>query len=69
MVQELSRNGVPVAVACRFLKVSTSGYYEWLARPPAVLEMPGVRACAPLPNDGRRLQPWRASELDDAKAA
>ena len=24
-----------MAVACRVLKVSRSGYYEWLARPPS----------------------------------
>ncbi|MBX3195389.1 MAG: IS3 family transposase [Microbacteriaceae bacterium] len=33
LVQELAADGVPVAVACRFLKVSTSGYYEWASRP------------------------------------
>ncbi|MGN6326327.1 IS3 family transposase [Pseudolysinimonas sp.] len=35
MVQELAADGVPVAVACRFLKVSKSGYYEWVSRPPS----------------------------------
>ncbi|MBU1250286.1 MAG: IS3 family transposase, partial [Actinobacteria bacterium] len=35
LVQELSRDGVPVAVACRFLKVSTSGYYDWRDRSPS----------------------------------
>ncbi|WP_194241563.1 IS3 family transposase [Galbitalea soli] len=35
MVQELAADGVPVAVACRFLKISTSGYYDWASRPPS----------------------------------
>jgi putative transposase len=33
VVQELAADGVPAAVTCRVLKVSTSGYYEWRSRP------------------------------------
>ncbi len=33
VVHELAADGVPVVVACRVLKVSTSGYYDWLDRP------------------------------------
>ena len=33
MVAELAAEGIPVAVACRVLSVSKSGYYEWLGRP------------------------------------
>jgi transposase-like protein len=33
LIRELADGGVPVAVACRLLHVSTSGYYEWLGRP------------------------------------
>lgn len=33
MVRELADDGHDVAVACRVLKVSRSGYYEWLTRP------------------------------------
>jgi putative transposase len=29
VVRELAADGIPVAVACRVLDVSTSGYYEW----------------------------------------
>ena len=33
LVRELPGDGILVAVACRVLKVSASGYYEWLGRP------------------------------------
>jgi putative transposase len=35
LVQELAADEVRVAVACRVLCVSTSGYYEWRGRPPS----------------------------------
>jgi putative transposase len=36
LVQELAADGVRVAVACRMLQVSASGYYEWWGRPPSL---------------------------------
>jgi transposase InsO family protein len=36
LVLELAAKGVLVAVACRVLHVSTSGYYEWRGRPPSL---------------------------------
>jgi transposase InsO family protein len=36
LVQELAVDGVRVAVACRMLWVSASGYYEWSGRPPSI---------------------------------
>ncbi|PIE25764.1 MAG: hypothetical protein CSA58_12690 [Micrococcales bacterium] len=33
VVCELAADGVPVAVTCRVLEVSTWGYYEWTSRP------------------------------------
>jgi putative transposase len=35
LVRELAAEGFPVVVACRALEVSTSGYYEWIDRPPS----------------------------------
>ena len=36
LVHELAAGGVLVAVACRVLRVSTSGYYEWRGRAPSL---------------------------------
>ena len=36
LVQELAADGVRVAVACRMLRVSSSGYYEQRGRPPSL---------------------------------
>lgn len=33
LVRQLAADGIPVAVTCRVLKVSKSGYYGWLGRP------------------------------------
>jgi transposase-like protein len=35
LAQELADDGFDVAVACRVLGVSRSGYYDWSARPPS----------------------------------
>ncbi|CAA9384978.1 MAG: Mobile element protein [uncultured Propionibacteriaceae bacterium] len=39
VVSELADAGVPVAVTCRVLNVSTSGYYEWRSRRPSSLDL------------------------------
>ena len=39
LVQELADDGIDVAVACRVLKVSRSGYYEWRDRAPSVRDL------------------------------
>jgi putative transposase len=35
LVRDLAASGTPVAVACRVLAVSSSGYYEWRGRAPS----------------------------------
>jgi hypothetical protein len=38
-IHELAAEGFPVAVICRYLRVSRSGYYDWLARTPSAREV------------------------------
>jgi putative transposase len=38
LVHELADDGIDVAVACRVLKVSRSGYYDWRGRPASARE-------------------------------
>ena len=56
LVEELAADGFPVAVACRVLKVSTSGFYEWRARPASARD----RADAELANTVTGSTPPRA---------
>jgi len=39
LVRELAAEGFPVAVTCRVLKVSTSGFYEWAGRRPSARDL------------------------------
>ncbi|MEU4407394.1 IS3 family transposase [Streptosporangium sp. NPDC023963] len=39
LVHELADDDIPVARACRVLRVSTSGYYDWLKRPESPREL------------------------------
>ncbi len=55
LVRELAADGVPVAVACRVLRVSESGYFGWRSRPPSALRGPagaGRVAARPPPPGG-----------------
>jgi putative transposase len=39
VVRELAVDGVPVAMACRVLKLSTSGFYDWERRGPSARDL------------------------------
>ncbi|WP_345182607.1 IS3 family transposase, partial [Nocardioides caricicola] len=43
LVQELAADGVPVAVTCRVLQVSRSGFYEWSTRGPSARDIDDAR--------------------------
>jgi putative transposase len=46
VVRELAADWIPVAVACRVLGVSTSGYYSWRERPAAPRQRADARLVA-----------------------
>ena len=39
LVHELAADGIDVAVACRVLRVSRSGFYEWRGRAPSARQV------------------------------
>lgn len=46
LVRELADDGISVAVACRVLRVSRSGFYEFLSRAPSAREVANARLTA-----------------------
>ena len=69
LVHELADDGVPVAVACRVLKVSTSRYYDWLGRPesPRQLRNKDLRKMTEVITNSPARQLWitaRARRID-----
>ena len=44
LVRELA-DGISVAVACRVLNVSRSGYYDWQVRPPSARAVADAGVC------------------------
>ena len=57
LVHELAADGVPVAVACRVLNVSTSGDDEWRGRPPSARALADAELTATI----RRSTPTRGT--------
>lgn len=61
MVRELADDGIDVAVACRMLGVSRSGYYEWCSRPGSAREQENellLKHIAQVHRDSRRTYGW-----------
>lgn len=48
LVQELAADAVPIAVACRVLRVSESGFHAWRSRPPSRRDVSDVALTATL---------------------
>jgi transposase InsO family protein len=46
LVRELAADGIPVAVACRVLRVSRSGFHAWVSRPPSARTVADARLSA-----------------------
>lgn len=53
LVQEMAVDGAPVALACRVLNISRSGYYAWSTRPPSARSLADAELSAPAVNGPR----------------
>jgi hypothetical protein len=72
LVRELAAQGFPVAVTCRVLKVSASGFYEWRHRRPSVRD-PGeahlIHALREVPAGSRRIYGVRRCRAELCQAS
>ncbi|WP_165966095.1 transposase [Actinomadura sp. 7K534] len=58
LARELADNGVPVAVACRVLGVSRSGYTDWFGRPASIREQHNTELVRIIEDHGTQFTSW-----------
>jgi hypothetical protein len=72
LVRELAAQGFPVAVTCRVLKVSASGFYEWRHRRPSVRDLGEahlIHALREVPAGSRRIYGVRRCRAELCQAS